>query len=421
MRRLLAAILVATTLGWLPAIIAPPATQAATACTGWKSTRIPPTTIRVYRTVGAHSGTVQTVDFKKYVEVVMASEWPASWPAEAVKVGAITVKEYAWFRAINWRGGSSHGSCYDVIDNTTDQVYWPEGRTPLAGHIAATEATWDMSITRAGALFSTGYRSGEDVPCASDRDGSHIFQHSVRRCALAGLTAAEIVNLYYDPGIAVWSQAPQPSATFTSPGDFSQTTAGSSLTASWVEGPASSATITARKLSLTMAAPVNGSCDVERWVATATSWKATGASPQTATGLHAGFCYRFVLTLTDSTGKTTRSESGTVLADPLAPMVSFGAPATGTFATTTATSATVSWTERPTPGTHLVARSVQVEYAAAPVQGSCAGAMWVGGARSTGASPLTVALTDMYCYRVRVTVTDSAGHTGSWLSGVLAG
>lgn len=421
MRRLIAAVLVLTTLGWLPAIIAPPAAKAATVCTGWQSTRIPPTTIRVLRSSGPASGKVQIVDFKSYVKTVMAAEWPPSWPLEALKVGAVTVKEYAWYRVINWRGGSSGGSCYDVMDNSNDQIYQPESRKAAASHIAAVEATWNESITRSGALFSTGYRSGNSVPCASDRDGDHLFQHSVYDCAIDGLVADEILNLYYDPGIAVWNLPAKPSATFTSPGFDGQSTAGSSLTAGWTEETAPGTTITARNLRLTMAAPINNSCNVERWVALAQTWQSSGASPQTATGLKAGFCYRFVLTLTDSRGITTRTESGTVLSDPLAPIADFTAPAHGTAAVTTATSTVVTWTEAFAPGTHLAKRTVTVEYAAAPVEGSCAGAMWRSGTTTSAASPITLATANLFCYRFRVTLTDSAGHTGSWLSGVLAG
>ena len=421
MRRLIAAILVLTTLVWLPAITAPPAARAATACTGWQSTRIPPTTIRVYRTSGTRTGTVQAVDFKAYVKTVMASEWPASWPLESLKVGAITVKEYAWYRTLNWRGGTSGGSCYDVLDNNSDQVYRPEGRTPAASLIAAVDATWNESITRGGALFSTGYRGGNDVPCASDRDGSHLFQHSVRRCALDGLLADEILNLYYDPGIQVWNLPLKPSATFTSPGFAGQTTGGASLTASWTEEAAAGVTVTARNLSLTMAAPINGSCDVERWVATAQAWHSNGASPQATTGLKAGFCYRFVLTLTGSNASTTRYESGTVLSDPLAPAVTFTSPATGSLTVTTATSTAATWTETPAPGTTVVKRKVTAEYAAAPIEGSCAGAMWISGGSTAAGSPFTIGLMNLFCYRFRVTLTDSAGRTGSWLSGVLAG
>jgi len=160
MRRRLAAVLVLTSLIWLPPVIPPPVAQAASKCTGWTSTRVPPTTIRVLRTSGASSGKVQVVDFKTYVEVVEMAEWPSSWPAEALKVGAVVVKQYSWYYAMNYRGGTGTGGCYDVVDNSNDQVYQPETRVPAPSEIAAVEATWTESVTKGGAFMPTGYRSG---------------------------------------------------------------------------------------------------------------------------------------------------------------------------------------------------------------------------------------------------------------------
>ena len=46
--------------------------------------------------------------------------------------------------------------------------------------------------------------------------------------------------------------------------------------------------------------------------------------------------------------------------------------------------------------------------------------MWSTLAQTTAASPVTVnGLQKLACYRYRITLTDSAGHTGSWVSGVL--
>jgi hypothetical protein len=39
--------------------------------------------------------------------------------------------------------------------------------------------------------------------CAADVDGSHLFQHSARGCALAGDTGEQILQIYYGPGLIV--------------------------------------------------------------------------------------------------------------------------------------------------------------------------------------------------------------------------
>jgi Stage II sporulation protein. len=58
---------------------------------------VPPATIRVLRTSGAASGTVQVVDFKTYVQYVMAAEWPPTWTDAALQTGAMAIKQYAWY------------------------------------------------------------------------------------------------------------------------------------------------------------------------------------------------------------------------------------------------------------------------------------------------------------------------------------
>jgi peptidoglycan hydrolase-like amidase len=119
--------------GGPPGSVWPAAALAAATCTGWTSDSVPPTTIRVLRTAGPASGSVQAVPFHDYVTVVMAAEWGSGNPAEVLKAGAVAVKEYAWYHAMFWRGGSAaDGSCYDVVDSSMDQVFAPETRVPAA-------------------------------------------------------------------------------------------------------------------------------------------------------------------------------------------------------------------------------------------------------------------------------------------------
>jgi hypothetical protein len=412
-----------TVLIWLPAVSTAPVAQAASACTSWGSTRIPPSTIRVYRTSGSHAGTVQTVDFKTYVGVVLAAEWSSSWPVASLQSGAVAVKEFAWYYIMNPRGYSSGGNCYDVIDNTNDQIYYPEGRSPTAGEVAVIDATWYESITRAGRLILTGYRTGSSGPCGADADGFHLFQASANNCASAGMTGDLILQVYYGPGLTIWKPAAKPAVVFESPGAGYGTgtvTSTGSATASWTEEVADGTSITSRRISLQMALPINGSCSVDRWLPASPPWTSTGASPQTVSGLKPGYCYRFVVGLTDSTAKTTSTPSSIVRADPLAPVASFTNPADGTIAATTDPTATIEWTETPAPGTSIATRTATMEYAAQPLPGSCAGGNWVSGSPYPYASGyVATGLNHYYCYRWRVTLVDSAGHTGTWVSGIL--
>jgi len=214
--------------GQAPAVASP--VTAAAVCTGWTSQTIPPDTIRVLRTRGPAEDTVQVVPFRTYVDVVMAAEWGPTNPREALRAGAVAIKEYAWYNAMRWRGKTGpDGQCYDVVDSTIDQLYAPEDRDPAATLVAAVEATWDTVVHRDGRVFSTHYQGGKDVACGSDADGTWLYQRSAMRCARDGKTADEILMLYYGPDAEVVRGAsgpgPGPSPTPTPPVDPSPSAA----------------------------------------------------------------------------------------------------------------------------------------------------------------------------------------------------
>lgn len=195
-------------------------------CTGWRSTYQPPDTIRVLRTRGPDTGNVEVVDYRTYVAWVTSVEWTNHYPLEALKVGAIAVKQYGWYYTIVYRGGvDALGNCYDVVDNTNDQYYDPDATParPLPGKVAlqAIAATWNVSLRKwsqkdgTSHLFLTGYRSGKNVACGQERDGYRLYQHSIYYCAspavpkFAGsphdLNFEQIVRLYLAPNLEVVS------------------------------------------------------------------------------------------------------------------------------------------------------------------------------------------------------------------------
>ena len=210
-------LLVAVPGGGPAGIVGPAPVRAASVCTGWTSDSVPPATIRVLRTVGPAAGTVQVVPFHDYVTVVMAAEWGPSDPPEALKAGAVAVKQYGWYRAMYWRGGTAaDGSCYDVVDSPIDQVYWPEAKTPSASEISAVDATWGISVLKSGSLFATHYTAGSSVACGANADGWHLYQISAMHCAEGGMAAATILQTYYDPGAQVVGAAGSDTLRFTS-------------------------------------------------------------------------------------------------------------------------------------------------------------------------------------------------------------
>ena len=208
LRRLAAGSALAVTLSIaasLAATVAAPApVLAASVCSGWDSESIPPDTIRVLRTVGPDSGQVQTVPFRRYVEVVMAAEFGPGTPTEAMRAGAVAAKQYAWYYAMHWRGGSNGaGQCYDIVDNGNDQWYLPLSKVPSRTHIDAVAHTWPISVRKGMKFFATGYWGGPDVACGAAGNGWRLMQKSAYHCAKDGMTAEQILRTFYGPKVSI--------------------------------------------------------------------------------------------------------------------------------------------------------------------------------------------------------------------------
>lgn len=199
-------------------------------CTGWADDLHPPDVIRVLRARGPDKGHVQLVDFWTYVSVVMRAEYStgADKPPLWMRIGAITVKQYGWFYAMNWRGGhatwtnadgTTSTSCYDVKDNTNDQIYKPQetypdgaiysGNIPTPQILKAMRETWHITLRKwvvtksKSRLFLTGYRSGRKAPCGADSTGFKIYQQSLRDCMVKQLTTYETLRRYFEPTFIV--------------------------------------------------------------------------------------------------------------------------------------------------------------------------------------------------------------------------
>lgn len=177
-------------------------------CTGWQSKYVPPETIRVRR----GDDRVETVDFRTYVGVVMAKEWPGWVPEQAREAGAVAVKQYGWYYALEGKHRSSYvnanGQCYDVKDGTTDQLYKPEMVTVGEKIWRVVDATWGLSLRKSGRFFLTGYRAGTSRVCASDVTGFKLFAKSVIDCANKGWSREQIQRTYYAPDITFhWEES----------------------------------------------------------------------------------------------------------------------------------------------------------------------------------------------------------------------
>jgi len=140
---------------------------------------------------------VEVVPFRTYVGRVMASgAWPAGLPRESLKVGAIAIKQYAWWHVLNHQSGYRlRGTCYDIRDG--DQYY--KGSVHIHSRIkAAVDATWDVSLRKSGRFFRTGW-SGGGRGCGSSYDGWHLPENATTACARKGWGWKRILHRYLDP------------------------------------------------------------------------------------------------------------------------------------------------------------------------------------------------------------------------------
>lgn len=199
------AVAVATVLALPQAAV--PAPVGAASCTGWISKTIPPPSIKVLR---SGKNRVDTVDFRTYVADVMASgEWPTHLKPATLEAGAVATKQYAWYYALkgNHRAGyKRNGRCYDVRDDTRDQLYRPDRTDPTNKQHRAVGATWRLTLRKGGRFFLTGYRAGSVGKCAADANGWKLYARSVEACARKGWSRKRIQDRYYAPNLDyVWA------------------------------------------------------------------------------------------------------------------------------------------------------------------------------------------------------------------------
>jgi peptidoglycan hydrolase-like amidase len=150
-----------------------------------------PTSILVYR---VHLGRVDRVGFKTYVKNVLPNEWIASWPRASLDAGAVAVKSYAWYWALHSTRKTPGGQCYDVRDDTADQVYRPS--SAQASTSSAVDRTWSTRMTRSGNILMAHYCS-TTTACSAWVDGNWMSQYGSRDLAAAGQDFRTILHHYY--------------------------------------------------------------------------------------------------------------------------------------------------------------------------------------------------------------------------------
>ncbi|MEU5877015.1 SpoIID/LytB domain-containing protein [Spirillospora sp. NPDC047279] len=150
-----------------------------------------PTTILVYR---VSLGRVDRVSFKTYVKNVLPNEWVTSWHRESLRAGAMAVKSYGWYWALNSTRRTAGGQCFDVYDNTNSQVYKPG--SAKASTNAAVDATWGKRMTRGGKIMPAQY-CATTTACGAWVTGDWMSQYGSRDKANAGWSHSRILKAYY--------------------------------------------------------------------------------------------------------------------------------------------------------------------------------------------------------------------------------
>ncbi|NBE82506.1 SpoIID/LytB domain-containing protein [Micromonospora rubida] len=150
-----------------------------------------PSTILVYR---VNLGRVDRVDFKTYVKNVLPNEWVTSWPNASLQAGAVAVKSYGWYWALHSTRKTSGGQCYDVRDDTADQVYRPS--SAVSSTSAAVDSTWSTRMTRSGSILRAHY-CATTTACGGWVTGDWMSQYGSRDLANAGNNYQAILRYYY--------------------------------------------------------------------------------------------------------------------------------------------------------------------------------------------------------------------------------
>ena len=150
-----------------------------------------PTTILVYR---VSLNRVDRVSFKTYVKNVLPNEWVSSWPRESLRSGAMAVKNYGWYWALNSTRKTSSGQCFDVYDTKSSQVYKPG--SARASTNAAVDATWGTRMTRSGKILQAQY-CATTMACGGWVTGDWMSQFGSRDKANAGWSHSRILKSYY--------------------------------------------------------------------------------------------------------------------------------------------------------------------------------------------------------------------------------
>ena len=177
--------------------------------------------------------------------------------------------------------------------------------------------------------------------------GSDANYHDQYGCGVLNAFNAVVDDTFDSTGSA-------PTGTFSAPAQGDTVVGnGSTHTFTWTEADAGSGiwrrTLTQERGSLV----TPNTCAGVLWQ---TRWTESYLSPFTTGGYAGGFCYRYILTLTNGAGVSSTALSGEVVfVPPPAPSATFTSPVDGATMVTSNTTNTVTWTESDGGGNGIAA------------------------------------------------------------------
>jgi len=163
---------------------------------GDQSTVPLPATIRVRVTGWPHCDTsrpytVQTIDFRTYLQHVLPNEWNPSWSANSLRAGAMAAKMYAWY----WVAVGGKWPDADVYDSTCDQVYNPS--IAYTNSNTAIDYTWDWRLMRGNSFVITYYRAYYSQCLDAGLAGDCMGQWDSKWMSDGGSTWDQILSYFY--------------------------------------------------------------------------------------------------------------------------------------------------------------------------------------------------------------------------------
>ncbi|WP_445613261.1 SpoIID/LytB domain-containing protein [Geobacillus sp. YF-1] len=146
------------------------------------------------------TGPVKSYDFGYYLQNVLPNEWFASWPSEALKAGAVSVRSYAWYCTNHYK----YPNIGAALDNTINSQVFKPG-TAVSKTNSAISATSGEALIYGGTEIPGYYKAGSYGP---DRDSSsyninnNAYQNGEHYWADQGKTYRWMLTYYY-PGTSI--------------------------------------------------------------------------------------------------------------------------------------------------------------------------------------------------------------------------